>query len=413
MEIALSPRMAARIEAIARSHLGLQGDIEIETKSASNDGDNFLGVVHSLKASGRTADGERRDTRFVLKTSHADPTARGHLQSAEVFDKEIRFYSRILPAFRDLQRRRCGEDQPDLLPFIPECFAAEVGVGGEGDYILMRDMKALGFEMGDRTQGMSREMAFLSFKAIARLHAFSFAMKELDPQAFRELSGGLRHVFFVPEKKEMYRGCFQSVAEGVLEVVRARSPSSASRLERWVAEGFVDGITAVNEADEPLSVINHGDVWVNNVLFRGCPPEEISVLDYQMIQTHSPAIDLLYTMYTSLRKETRDQIYADLLLEYHDTLTSTLRRLGVREDVLSMETLEEHMKKYALYGLNLSVFLAPMMFGKLTEEIVQVTDGDAMSKMAWNHRVFLKDEDIQVLVTDVVDEFVRRGCLED
>ncbi|XP_071450129.1 uncharacterized protein [Hetaerina americana] len=409
----LTPQIMTCITDSARG-MGLHGHIQLDIKLGTSDGDNYLGVVYSVKVTGQSGvdgDGDSREARFVLKMMHPDPVARKSLQSVNLFANEIKLYSRIIPAFRDFQIRRRGREAEDLLAFVPRCFAAEGD--GASDFILMEDLKASGFLMGDRRKGMDRDESTLAMRALGRLHAFSYAMKEEEPDAFGALSEGIVHAFFVPEKREMYHESFQKIGHTALEAVRIHSPGSAKYLERWISKGYVDGLTEICQMKEPLSVINHGDVWMNNVLFRGTPAREIMLLDYQLIQYHSPAIDVLYVLYSSLKKSIRDEIYEDLLMEYHKALSSTLRELGVRDDILSMETLKDHFKKYAGYGLGLCLFLIPIFYGEVTEEIVNVGHGDSVSKMACNHSVYMKSEEIQLMIADLVDEFVQRGYFEE
>lgn len=57
-------------------------------------------------------------------------------------------------------------------------------------------------------------------------------------------------------------------------------------------------------------------------------PDAICFVDWQFSNYNSPALDLLYYIFTATDKRLRDAEYDELLLCYHDTLSATIRLLG-------------------------------------------------------------------------------------
>jgi len=67
--------------------------------------------------------------------------------------------------------------------------------------------------------------------------------------------------------------------------------------------------------DSAFNVLNHGDLWVNNMLFQYSDvPEDLRLLDFQLQYFSSPVIDLQYFFSTSLSEEVREY-HLDRLME--------------------------------------------------------------------------------------------------
>jgi aminoglycoside phosphotransferase (APT) family kinase protein len=81
----------------------------------------------------------------------------------------------------------------------------------------------------------------------------------------------------------------------------------AAKLEE-LAEAMMDRIIEVVKRDDTaLNVLIHGDLWVNNMLFRYSDgrPQDVRFLDFQLLHFSSPAIDLQYFFNTSLCEDVR------------------------------------------------------------------------------------------------------------
>lgn len=106
---------------------------------------------------------------------------------------------------------------------------------------------------------------------------------------------------------------------------------------------------------EPLSVICHGDFWINNLRFS--VDSEVVVTDVQMVRHSSLAIDLLHFMYSSLEPDLlRD--YSDVLIQsYHRSLSDTVSKLAA--PLPSLRDIQYELESHALYGLLMSFLLLP------------------------------------------------------
>ena len=83
-----------------------------------------------------------------------------------------------------------------------------------------------------------------------------------------------------------------------------------------MADVMLDRMLHITRRDDSaFNVLIHGDLWVNNMLFRYSDfPEDLRFLDFQILYFSSPVIDLQYFFSTSLCQEVREY-HLDRLME--------------------------------------------------------------------------------------------------
>lgn len=99
--------------------------------------------------------------------------------------------------------------------------------------------------------------------------------------------------------------------------------------------GQIDRLTLRD--DKAFNVLNHGDVWVNNLMFKYSntgEPETVMFVDYQLTHYTSPALDLQYFIHTSPRDEVRMR-HTDTLLQVRSRTVFHLHLSGAANSFLS------------------------------------------------------------------------------
>ena len=103
-------------------------------------------------------------------------------------------------------------------------------------------------------------------------------------------------------------------------------------------------------------VLNHGDMWVNNMMFRynenngnSEQPQDVVFVDFQMSIWGSPGIDLNYFFYTSLPVKLLKERREHLIRVYYDELQNCLKTLKY-DEIPSYQQIRDEVRKRELFG---------------------------------------------------------------
>lgn len=80
-----------------------------------------------------------------------------------------------------------------------------------------------------------------------------------------------------------------------------------------------------------FQVMNHGDLWINNLMFKADAegsPIDVYMIDFQANFWGSPASDILYFLITSVEDSIKVKHFDELVQFYHVQLVDALKRLN-------------------------------------------------------------------------------------
>lgn len=135
-------------------------------------------------------------------------------------------------------------------------------------------------------------------------------------------------------------------------------------------------------------------------------------LDWQLLRPASPALDLVYFLFTSTHKPQRDEHYDDWIRMYYTTMAETINAAG--SDATKLFTLNDcydQLKKYGKYGL----LMAPMLLQVITADPKDIPDIDEMAEEMKKNAIdsgFMKmaqTEKFNVRMRDVIIDMVDYG----
>lgn len=261
-EINVTPYMRSCLDKVAVAEGFV--NYEINVIHGSGVGDGFVGLVFRAIIQENESD---KKLIVVVKTPPENQARRMSFGSMELFEREILIYSKVLPAFVDFQRMMNVKPELGFFEF-PKCFFAEYNQELDDAIIIMEDLKENGYKMWDKFKPTNFEHARLIFAALGRLHAVSFAMKELQPESFeplKALGDALAPKMAEENFKMMLHGMIDR-AISTLDENDTRRRNRVLRLKEDLPTMMME-LTSGAKA-EPFAVLGHGDCWSNNFMYQ-------------------------------------------------------------------------------------------------------------------------------------------------
>uniref|UniRef100_A0A1B6GX18 CHK kinase-like domain-containing protein n=1 Tax=Cuerna arida TaxID=1464854 RepID=A0A1B6GX18_9HEMI len=325
-------------------HLRLD-QLEMETGIAPDVYNNSVTRVHVRGRKGKTL--MQFYKTLVIKRCPEQQTRR----KDPTFCNEVAVYSSVLPALLQWTQ------DPSLLPF-PACLHTSTNV------IVLEDLSSIGFLTGNRIKGLDLDHSVLAFQALGRFHAVSLSLKYQNRRALDNILSQVQEVVFVPEAAPVFGVSLENALELAVTSLK-HCPEQvifdAVQILQSLQGRTFRTLMSLLTPKEPLSVICHGDFWINNVMFRykNNKVSEVAFTDLQVVRYSSLATDILHFMYTSLEPGLSRDYSDELLKVYHRSLSETMAKIGPSAPPIKLEDISDEIESHALYGLLMSFLVLP------------------------------------------------------
>uniref|UniRef100_A0A182QVV9 CHK kinase-like domain-containing protein n=1 Tax=Anopheles farauti TaxID=69004 RepID=A0A182QVV9_9DIPT len=343
---------------------------------ATRPGDNYSSDVFNILVRYN----DRKQIKLVVKIVADDKTIISFGASLNVFGKEVHTFRHLFPIF---SRIVSGADGTSAVRFGARCFYA---TREPRDTIVFEDLKALGYRMPDRTRGgLDFAHCELIMRKIGLFHAASMVYVARGPTERQLFAERYSHTMIRPGDSERNNPVLVMFGSGIdkfLEVsvdwpeldpairqkLQALKPDYVRRLAKSLQ---------AEDADESLCyrVLNHGDLWINNMMFRyedeadETTVQEVMFVDYQLSSYSSPGIDLVYSIYNCPRLEVRENRNEELLQIYHRSLCEGLRTGGYRLTVPAFADVQTEFARHEFIGLVSGLSMLPIILMERTDEV--------------------------------------------
>ncbi|PSN39643.1 hypothetical protein C0J52_23421 [Blattella germanica] len=322
--------------------------VNFEIEKATASGDNYLSDMFRVSLKTKE-NGRDNNISLIIKCSPQEENTQKFVSELNMFWREYQALKMVVPKFHNqLETVAPGKYQPFASSCLIHQNIDKISV------IVLDDLKTQGFKMANRLLGFDLQHCILVLKILARLHAASASLYEKDP-SFTDVFNK-KPTVDNKRTRDFFSDLLISLADEIDTWKEDKEYKQYSqRLRNCVPTCGEKMKEALQFSDQGINVFSHGDVWVNNIMFRyndRDQPKDARFVDFQLSHWCSPAADLLYFLFTSPHPDLWDK--HDLLLEeYHNELGKILQMLGLSHLHPSFQELKDEIEKRYFYDLGL------------------------------------------------------------
>ncbi|ODM93652.1 putative oxidoreductase dhs-27 [Orchesella cincta] len=301
----------------------------------------------------------------------------------KAFAKETRFFMDYVPAARELCK---SKGQERLLDIYPKCYY------GDDKLMIFENLVVdKGYVLLPKEEMQDFEAATFAMKTLAKHHAISHAMIKAQggPQKFFQKFKSLDfESFSAPAFEFMIKSSLENNLNTNIQLLETNNieggEEALAKSKLWLNGKSYELVEeAINSlTDDEFAVLCHGDFWNNNMMFKRDPESNKITghiaIDLQVTRYNSPALDISYYLFTSVKPAVRREHLQTLLTTYLETLHETTRNLDCPID-LTYDDLFLAIRKKFNYGFFFGICFGPAMNVLSNFDINEVGDITNMS----------------------------------
>ncbi|XP_017145018.1 uncharacterized protein LOC108157457 [Drosophila miranda] len=363
---------------------------DLKISPASAQGDHYASIMFRSLVEYTTCKGVFTKP-LIIKTM---PEQEGHkkdmLSESHFFETEIGMYTKALPEFERILKQ-AGDDTKLYVPCIYHSLEPR-------QVMIFEDLVPQGYTV-IRDRPVREEELCRAYSKLAKWHAISMKLLNEQPDFLKEFQYGWTEV------PALMNDPFMTTA----------MPPFIKMLERWpelrkykphfekIKDTYLDMVKTVlqeyrtNPQPDGYYVLCHGDFHLRNMMFRHNKEtgdsEDVMLVDFQLCNTGSIAVDLIYSIHMLMEPEQRWTHGEKLINYYFSVLVDTLKKVGYKGAMPTQEKLWQQIYKLKYYDLfNMFTFL-PLILGIKTNSFTMnglLQDAETRQKTYYQD-VYVKD----------------------
>ncbi|XP_046803065.1 uncharacterized protein LOC111690962 [Lucilia cuprina] len=315
-------------------------------KMGSSAGDNYCSLIYRVLISYTLSDNSGLEhTISVIIKSMPVTKSIDFLEDMKVFLKEKIFYYHVLPIMEIFTN-----DRKQFGAKLYQCLKRPINT------LVFQDLGSLGYGLASRERGMDENHASLVLKRLAQFHSISLVVKQKDPSLFKCFNSGILAKGAIQRDNSTFYCLIKASCEALIDL--AKTWKGYEDICRKLENHLKNLRSKLEQMQKPqeqeFQVLNHGDMWVNNMMFRydnvNCQqPQDVVFVDFQMSIWGSPGIDLNYFFYTSLPVKLLKEKREHFIELYYEELQSSLKKLNY-EKIPTLQQIRNEVRKRELFG---------------------------------------------------------------
>ncbi|XP_075145777.1 uncharacterized protein LOC142220486 [Haematobia irritans] len=311
---------------------------KFDVNSAVAPGENFLTVMLRITLELEMPDDGCQLASYMLKISPRTEQMQNMVTEWQIFDKELNMYSQYIPKFEEIFHIAGGN-----VKFAPKLLIPQ-GMNIDEDIVMLEDLRLKGFRNAKRLMGLDMLHTEAVLKKLAQFHAVS-----------------AKYVEVVGEFSSIYDQSLATDVDNLVEYRFSLGKIFRDHLHLYECEYLKEKlkIHMENQFDpyqhkskrdpEEFHVLNHGDLWVNNIMFQYNEDESIKetyFIDFQMSRYGPPAHDLLYFLLSSVNLDIKLQNFDYFISYYHRHLIENLTFLEYQGKLPTLRDIHMSLHKH-------------------------------------------------------------------
>ncbi|XP_023028197.2 uncharacterized protein [Leptinotarsa decemlineata] len=358
-----------QIEDLLKKHIGENKSIvDVKIENLVAPGENYGGELLKLEFVTRHEEKGTEEIHYaVAKKIPPNEFAQKMFNIQQTFKGEINFYDKVVPALQNFQRENGVKN---VLDCFAKCYGARINLDENSEVvdkkavIMLENLHISGFMNVDRHVGYDFESAELLLRDLASLHAVPLAMKLKDPEMFEnKVKRYCVNTLHLEESEKDKHAEFFSL---FIQEILWESDKCSSFIPK-VKEILKAPIQLQPEVREPFATFSHADLWVNNAMIKmkNGTPVANKFVDFQIYTYGSPASDLLFFLFTSVRLDVLKTDLDTLINHYHSEFIKNLTELGCDTTPFQLPKFKEELALEAKGSLgHILMFLCMVIFGE-------------------------------------------------
>ncbi|XP_017052333.1 uncharacterized protein LOC108095675 isoform X2 [Drosophila ficusphila] len=358
--------------------------LEFVPTSAINKGENYLTIVLRIQIEIQLKDDSTEEVSYILKIPLVPEDQENDFH--DMFKSELDMYDRLIPELEDIYGKNTSispKFKPQHMKFPEEPV--------KSDYILLEDLRKRGYRNADRTQGLELFEMEAVLKKLAQWHAVSAKrVTELG-----EYEQGIRESYFTTEHQKLLDEFNINFCVPFLECMQTYNLDPGQMV---LISNYTSNLTDLNiefGKNDPLAlnVLNHGDFWCNNFMFKykdDTEIEDVCFVDFQLPKYGTPAQDLMCLLMTSPKFSIKLEKFDYFIEYYHQQLVEHLELLSYNRNAPTLAQFHTHLHKYSLWAFICAQRMLPVVLlpPDVDSNIGNVM-GNSEEAMAFKRKMFL------------------------
>lgn len=240
----------------------------IEQAAGSKHGDGFVAKMLAITLIGKRKVGNEitnSKLNLMCKMLPDNLDRRKVFDSSMVFKHEIYVYNNILKVFDQFQREKNIAIE-DRFTEYPKCYATASDLENGEHFIIMENLKSIGYNFRDKTKQVDFEMASLYMKTIGKFHALSFALRDQRPEMFDEISSFDEVFTKLMEKDDSFEVMIRAGLDEGISLLDQPDEIEVLQDIRRNLKAYYLYLLRKDSAGK-FFVLGHGDSWNNNLFY--------------------------------------------------------------------------------------------------------------------------------------------------